>query len=180
MSQRFARPYAKAVLQTAGTVEQGQTVQAELQSFAEAARQFPAILRMARNPAVPREVKESVVTEVCASLSIGPLSQSLLLILVRNFRLVHIDAVLLAVEEILNRRLGVVTAEITTAQPLDDDQEARLRKVLEEMLQQQVRMSTTTSPSLLGGFVARIGSRRYDASLNGQLQRLAIALAQQS
>ena len=178
MSQRFARPYAKAILETARSLEGGQQVQAELQRFAEATREIPDILRMAANPAVPQEVKENVLREICTCLDLGALTQSLLELLTRNYRLVHLEEVVAAVDEIMNRRLGVVTAQVTTAQPLEEAQEARLRKVLEEMLQQQVRMSTSTNPGLLAGFVARIGSRRYDASLNGQLQRLATALAQ--
>ena len=179
MSQRFARPYAKAILATAGSVERGQTVQAELRLFAEATRALPGILRMASNPALPREVKETVLDEISATLQIGPLTLSLLQLLMRNFRLVHIEAVVEAVDDMLNRRLSVVTAQITTAQPLNADQESRLRTVLENMLQQRVLMSTAANPDLLGGFVARIGSRRYDASLSGQLERLASDLAQQ-
>ena len=178
MSQRFARPYAKATLAAAGSLETGQQLQADLERFTEAAREVPAIQRMAANPAVPREVKEQTLAEICRCLDIGPLTSSLIQLLARNFRLAHVDAVLGAVGEILDRRLGVSTAEVITAQPLADSQEARLRQVLGDMLEQQVRLTTSTRPELLAGFVARIGSRRYDASLNGQLERMATTLAQ--
>ncbi|MEE2776236.1 MAG: ATP synthase F1 subunit delta [Acidobacteriota bacterium] len=178
MSQRFARPYATATLDAAKSIEAGQAVLAELQRFVDATREVPAILRMAANPAVPREVKETVLTQISSILELGPLAKSLLDVLLRNYRLVHVEAIAEATEEILNRRSGVVTAQVTTAQAVDEEQEARLRRVLEDILEQKVLMTTSTSPDLLAGFVARIGSRRYDASLSGQLQRLASSLSE--
>lgn len=180
MSQRFARPYAKAFLATAGDLDSGRRAHDELERFADAVRQVPEIARMAANPAIPRETKEQVVGEICGVLGIGGLTRRLLDLLVQNYRLVHLDDIVAAVDEALNRRLGIVTAQVVTAQPLDDDAERRLREVLERLLDQKIRLSVTTQPSLLAGFVARIGSRRYDASLDGQLARLANTLAQEN
>src|SRR3546814_21008598 len=67
--------------------------------------------------------------------------------------------------------LGVVRAEVTTAHPISSDQEQRLRATLESMLEQQVKITMGLDPRLLAGFVARVGSRRYDASLSGQIER---------
>jgi F-type H+-transporting ATPase subunit delta len=137
-------------------------------------------VRMAQNPAVPRRVKEDVLRQIGARLEIGPLVASLLDLLTRNYRLSHIDAVLDAVDRILDRRLGVVRAEVRTAHPLSAEQERRLRVVLETKLAQQVKLELGLEPGLLAGFVARIGSRRYDASLDGQIDRLAATLAEAS
>ena len=96
----------------------------------------------------------------------------------KNYRLIHLEPILESLDQILNRRLGVVTAEVTCAQPLDEDRRARLQAVLARALQQDVELTLRTDPKLLGGFVARIGSYRYDASVDGQLNRLAASLLQ--
>jgi ATP synthase F1 delta subunit len=180
VSQRFARPYAKAFLASAGGLEESQKAQADLATFAETVRQVPEINRMAGNPAIPGEVKEQVLSQIADLLGTGPLTRRLLNVLVHNYRLVHLDDIVEAVDESLNRRMGVVTARVTCAQPLDSAQEQRLRAVLETRLQQKVRLDVTTEPGLLAGFVARIGSRRYDASLDGRLSRLATTLAREN
>lgn len=178
MSRRFARPYAKALLGTAGTTERAVEAREELERFVEAARRVPEILKMASNPAVPRRVKESVLQEICSQLEIGPLTGSLIELLSRNYRLAHTSDVLDVLDQMLDRRLGVVRADVTAAHPLSDRQEQRLRAVLEAMLERQVKLKVDLDPRLLAGFVARIGSQRYDASLDGQIERLADTMAE--
>ena len=178
MSRRFGRPYAQALLQTAGDDDAAKTVRADLGEFAEAAQKVPGIHTMAASPAIPIEVKESVLGEICEKLEIGTLATTFLHLLMKNYRLIRLGEILEAVDQILNRRFGVVVAEVVSAQALDEGRQHRLEEVLGRLLDQQVDLTTKTDPKLLGGFVARIGSYRYDASLNGQLSRLASSLAQ--
>ena len=178
MSRRFARPYAKALLATAAGDDAAKDVRRQLRLFVEAAEQVPGLNKMASNPAIPAEVKERVLAEVCGILELERLARSFLLLLMKNYRLIHLEAILEAFDQILNRRLGVVTAEVTSAQPLDEDRRVRLQAVLARILQQDVELTLRTDPKLLGGFVARIGSYRYDASVDGQLGRLAASLLQ--
>jgi F-type H+-transporting ATPase subunit delta len=178
MSRRFARPYAKAVLDAASTTERGAQVRDELQRFVEATRRVPGIVKMAGNPAVPRRVKEDVLREIGDRLELGPLTRSLLELLQRNYRLAQVGEVLETLDQILDRRLGVVRADVTTAHPLSNDQVDRLRAVLERKLERQVKLAFGVDPRLLAGFVARIGSQRYDASLDGEIERLADTLAE--
>jgi len=119
-----------------------------------------------------------VLREIAAKLAIGPLVRSLIELLERNYRLTQIDQVLDAVDQILDRRLGVVRAEVTTAHRLNADQEQRLRATLESLLEQKVKLTLELDPKLIAGFVARVGSQRYDASLDGQIERLAANLAE--
>ena len=180
MSRRFSTPYAKALLDTASTTERAVAARDQLERFVEATRSFPEIQQMAANPAVPRRVKEDILRQICDRLQIEPLTRSLLELLTKNYRLSQVDAVLAAVDRMLDRRLGVVRAEVRTAHPLSGDQERRLREVLESMLDRKVKLELALDPRLLAGFVARIGSQRYDASLDGQIDRLATTLAEGS
>ena len=180
MSRRFARPYAKAVLDAAGTTDRAVAVRDELARFVDTMGAVPAIEKMASNPAVPRRVKQEVLGEIATRLGLGLLVRSLIELLERNYRLTQIDEVLDTVDQILDRRLGVVRATVTTAHPISTEQERRLRAKLESMLSQQVKLTVNQDPKLIAGFVARIGSERYDASLNGQIERLADTLAEGS
>ena len=180
MSRRFARPYAKAVLRTAGSDDAAKAVRTELQRYLEVAAASPELGKMSASPAVPLEVKQKILAEICQMLEIGALSKSLLDLLMKNYRLIHLDAVLTAIDQLLNRRLGVVVAEVTSAKALDEDQRERLGVVLRKILDQEIDLTLKTDPKLLGGFVARIGSYRYDASLVGQLDRLAGSLTHEN
>ena len=177
MIQRFARPYAQAVLASAASLEEAQTVRDQVRLFRNAMNAVPGLTKMSANPALPMDTKRSVVRKVAAHLGISGLAERLLLLLLENYRLQHLPTVLEALETEVNRRLGVATAEVTTAQPIEDDEAARLRDVLGRMLDREVHVQLAVDPGLIAGFRARVGSTLYDASVRGQLDRLAQRLA---
>jgi len=176
MSRRFARSYAKALLANLTGDAAAKSARNDLARFAEALGAVPALGRMSMSPSVPPSVKASILDTVCEKLEVGASARGLLQLLVRNFRLPHLAEVIAALDDALNQRAGIVTAEVTAARPLDAEQLQRLEQVLAKALDRKVDLSLRTDPKLLAGFVARIGSQRYDASLSGQLDRLASRL----
>jgi F-type H+-transporting ATPase subunit delta len=78
------------------------------------------------------------------------------------------DAFDLAIDE----RLGVVRAEVTSAEPLDNAQRDRIQEELTRVAGKQARCEFSVNPDLIGGVVARIGSTVYDGSVRSQLENL--------
>lgn len=179
MSRRFTRPYAKALLQTLPSDAEAKRVRDELAIYSDAQQALPALQRMASNPAIPPDVRQRVLKGVIEVLGLGRESQVFLGLLLQNMRLIHLDAVLETIDEVLNRRLGIKTAEVSSAVPLDQEQTRHLQEVLNRVLDSKVEVTLKTEPKLLGGFVARIGSYRYDASVQGQLDRMANSMMQE-
>ena len=69
-------------------------------------------------------------------------------------------------------------AEVRIAQAAVIEGEDELRAMLEQ--QGRKRRSTSTSrvdPALIGGFVAKIGSEVYDASVSGKIEKFRESLA---
>ena len=54
---------------------------------------------------------------------------------------------------------------------------AELRRTLEKRFGQRVEVEITTDPRLLGGFVAKVGSEVYDASVIGKIDKFRGSLA---
>lgn len=172
MIYRYARPYAQALMGAAGSVELAQATRDELVAFAEAMRTVPRLGRMASNPGVPPATKRAVVEEIADMLDADQLTRRLLRLLLDNYRLVHLPAIIEAVDELLDRARGVVSATVTAAEELDADQRSRLQGALERLSGSQVRLRSRVDRGLIGGFVAQFGSYRYDASVRGQLALL--------
>ncbi len=180
MIYRYARPYAQALMGAAGTVEKAQATRDDLAAFVEAMRRVPRLGRMASNPGVPPATKREVVHEIADMLGAGDLTRRLLRLLLDNYRLVHLPAILEAIDELLDRARGVVSATVTAAEELDDEQRARLQAALERLSGAEVRLAARVDPGLIGGFVAQFGSHRYDASVRGQLAVLESRLTAES
>lgn len=178
MIQRFARPYAQALLAVAGGIDEAVAVRDQLRALKDAMEAVPGIGKMAANPAVPMEGKLRILRQLAERLGLGDLALRFVELLLSNYRLRYLPVVLEALEAEVNRRLGVAVARVTTAHPLDDEETERLRSTLAGKLDRRVDLELAVDPSLIAGFRARVGSTLYDASLQGQLDRLAERMAE--
>ena len=76
----------------------------------------------------------------------------------------------------LARRRGEVTAEVTSAAPLGDEQQKALAAVLRKEYGDKVQMDVKVDESLIGGLIVRVGSRMVDGSLKSKLRKLEFAM----
>lgn len=68
------------------------------------------------------------------------------------------------------------SADITSALPLTEDEQATIRKELLVKLGGAATIAFHVDPSILGGLVVRVGDRVVDGSLSGQLNDLRMSL----
>jgi F-type H+-transporting ATPase subunit delta len=88
----------------------------------------------------------------------------------------ELAAIVESFELLLDERLGFVRAYVTSATELSAAQRASLEAELSRLSGKTAKLRFSTDPALVGGAVARVGSRSYDGSVRGQLQRLRARL----
>jgi F-type H+-transporting ATPase subunit delta len=71
---------------------------------------------------------------------------------------------------------GIVQAQMVTAYPASESQQAEIIASLRKRLGREVELSCSTDPGLLGGAIIRAGDLVIDGSVRGKLQRLGAAL----
>ena len=171
--RRIARPYAKALLAVAGSLDEAAKVRDELASVASTLHGAPQLGAVLANPAVTQEAKRRVLAAVSERMALLPLSRRLLQALLTRHRLGRLDEVVAGLADAIQQRQGVAVAEVRSAEPLGDDERAELRRVLEAQVGKRLEMRESVDPQLLAGFVAQVDSQLFDGSLRGQLDRLA-------
>ena len=65
---------------------------------------------------------------------------------------------------------------LISATALDQDMQAQMQEKLKTVLQQDVEITFSTNPSLLSGVQIRIGSKVYDSSVKGRLEKMRAQL----
>jgi F-type H+-transporting ATPase subunit delta len=123
------------------------------------------------NPAIPLADREAVLERLLGSRLARP-ALNLVRLLARRGRIEILPAVAAHFGRLLDDSRGIVAATISSAAPLDDDEEAAVRSRVEAMTGREVRLSTEVDPDLIGGLVVRVGDRWIDASVRGRLERL--------
>ena len=176
-ARRFARPYAEALLSVAGSPEQAAAVRDELAAVAAAIRDVPALAAMVSNPVLPVPAKRQAIASIASRMGLSPLALRVLQALAGRHRLGRLGEVVATLSEILDRRQGIGVARVATAEALGDAERGDLQRVLEQKVGKRLQLEVTVDPRLLAGFVAQVDSQLFDASLRGQLDRLAKELA---
>ncbi len=180
MAAAFTNPYVDALLAVAGSVEAAGALLPDLDAFARTLGSSPELRELLRNPAVERVRKADLLGAVTAKLGTAPLAARFLSVLLVNRRLPRLGEVIAAIRERLDRSRNVVEAHLRAARPLADAEAEEIRSALEGRTRRTVRLRTETEPALLGGFVVRIGSEVYDASLASRLARVRAALHEET
>jgi F-type H+-transporting ATPase subunit delta len=181
-SRAAAARYARALFDVArANASQGRSgdpaqVGADLYAFVSLVGGNDELRRTLINPALPPAVKTNIVAALLERQPLCEPVSRLLHMLAERDRL----ALLPDIAEIYQERLldyqQVVRAEVTTAVPLSADKEDALRASLAQATGRQVRLQTSVDPAILGGVVARVGSRVFDGSVARHLERVKAQL----
>jgi F-type H+-transporting ATPase subunit delta len=151
-------------------------VAADLATVETMLAESEALREIIRSPVVSRTSQAAAVIAIAGRAGLGELTRNFLGVLASNRRLFVLSGIIRAFQAMLAIRRGEVTAEVTSAVPLDDGQLAALRESVSRYAGKAVSLRTEVDPGLLGGLVVRIGSRMVDASLRTRLQQLELAM----
>lgn len=176
MVRRFARPYAKAIMDVAGSPEKANDIRAALATFNEARHSSAELREVFANPGIDVDAKIAIAGQIAGRLSTEGMAVKVIEVLIRNRRINDLDAIVDALATYVNEATNTVVAEVSSAHELSRDELESLRRTLEKKFAKRVDVRVTTDPALLGGFVARIGSEIFDASVAGKIDKFRESL----
>ena len=172
----FARPYVDALFEVAGSPDAVEALLPALDTVARALETSGELRDFVANPGVGRKEKRAHVEALAAKAEAPAVATRLLCALLDRGRLPKLAPVLGAIRDRLDEARGVVEATVRSAAPLDADALKGIREALEARTGTRVRLRTELDPSLLSGFVVRLESEVFDASLSHRLTRARKAL----
>jgi F-type H+-transporting ATPase subunit delta len=141
----------------------------QLQKFAALLNEQPDSRRFLQNPAMAGDRRNRLLKEIAAALGFDRRVANFINILADRNRLPYLEEIIEEYQRLMDKRLGMVRARITTARMLDSGQQQELARKLQQVTGMQVRMEVAIDPSLIGGMVAQVGSTIYDGSVRQQL-----------
>jgi F-type H+-transporting ATPase subunit delta len=168
IANRYARALADVITERRETNE----IVSELNLFAGMMRQHEQLRDVFASPVLPLKRKRAVLNELLARLELRPTSNNFLHLLLNNSRLHELDQMLRALSRELDARTNIVSAEITTARDIGEQEKSMLHDKLKGATGKEVRLQFTTDPNIIGGVVTRIGSLIYDGSIKNQLAQI--------
>ena len=165
----IAARYASALFDIADERHTLDQIEGDLQTLKRLLADNADLRAALRNPMYSSHDQGKAVAEIGKAAGLSPVILSFLGVLARNRRLFALDAIADAFLSELARRRGQMSVDVTSAQPLTDDQTARLTEKLNQTLAAKVQVNAKVDPSLLGGLVVKIGSKLIDSSIRTKL-----------
>ena len=132
----------------------------------------PQLLEVFRNPTIPYDQKQRVTKTLIERTRVRPTTANFLQVLLQNHRLAELHEINRFFVLELDRRSGIVSAQVTTARPVPESSQDALRARLAALTGSEVRLQFAVDEELIGGIVTRIGSTVYDGSVRSQLQQI--------
>ena len=170
--QYLAAVYAKALLGATERAANTEAVLEELEALlSEVFQRLPKLESALTSPRVGQEEKLRLL-----ELAIGSrVSQSLLdflKVLARRGRLDCLRAITRAARQQLNEIRGRVEVTLVTAEPLGEDSTRQAAERLQTALGQEIDLSTSVDPDLIGGAIVRVGDTIIDGSVINRLEQM--------
>ena len=167
---RAAIRYAKAILETA--VSAGKTVQVndDMKSIVDSASGSQELSEFLSSPIISSEVKMNALSEVFANVQSE--TKMLFKLLQENKRFEILEPIASQFNRLFDEMNGVEVAKVTTAFPITPELETKVLAKIAEISNKKITIENIVDPSIIGGFVLRIGDKQYNASVANRLQEL--------
>lgn len=133
-------------------------------------------VRYFKSPVVPLEKKKGLIEQVLQKIEASEELKRVLVLMAEKDRLGIIKDFVSEFEKFVNLRLGVVKAEIVSAVEIDEETLSKIREKIENLFGKKAEITTKLDPSIIGGFIIKVGDKVLDASVRTQLENLKKAI----
>jgi F-type H+-transporting ATPase subunit delta len=174
-SEAAAR-YARAAFDLAKEAKSLEAVEQDFAKLASAWFQSAELRGVARSPLIDPAEKARALTAVAAKLGISDLGRKLIGVVASNRRAAELPGIGSAYRALVALERGARQVEIVSARPLGPTEKTAIVEALGKQLGAKVEAETSVDESLIGGFVVRVGSRQFDASVKSKLDALRLQL----
>jgi len=170
----IARPYAEAVFALAKERDE-LSKWSDMLSLVVGVYDDPQLQAAIASPTVTSADIERLMLAVCGERIDGN-ARNFIQLLVRNGRLPALEEIRRLYGHLKSEDEGVVEAQISSAFPLEGKELEQLVSLLSKRYEKNISPTVDVDSDLIGGIKVQVGDKVWDASVRGQLQKMATAL----
>lgn len=163
--------YAKALYRYAHKHGQERSVYDSTVALNHSYLQYEALRRTLANPILAVEEKEKLIA-LAAGREVSEEFRQFVRLVIRQKREDFLQMICLSYQEIYRVAHKLLHVDIVTAVPVDAATEKAIADRLEQLTHETVDIRSTVDPSIIGGYILRWDTYRWDASVTSQLRQI--------
>lgn len=167
----ISQRYALALFNLALEMDKIDRMSSDMNLVLEVTRENPEFRRLLASPIIPERKKTSIIKGIFEK-HLDPLSFRFLQLVTRKEREVYLENICEHFALLYKKHKNIITIEITTAYPIDDEIRTKIIALIEDTQKKKVELTEKIDEKIIGGVVLRVDDKKYDASLRRQLLRL--------
>lgn len=160
---RAAQRYAKAILDLAKDQKASDAVYDDMESISKTITASDELMDVLASPVIKNQLKKNALREIFRD--VHPVTLGAFDILLENNRISILKSVAQKYLELYNEINQIQVATVTTAIPLDKRLEIKIQDKILELTGKGATIKNIVDPSIIGGFILRIGDLQYNASV---------------
>ena len=168
---QIAKKYSRAILNTVELSDIPRVIE-ELKAFSSLMDDNRQLKLLFAGKIFTDEEKGKAFEAIKPSLKFNTGTEKFLNLIIGQGNLAAIKEIIAYTIEVYNEKQKKATAVVVSPVSLDKGYSDRLKIALKNLIDRDVDIENKVDPSLLGGFVVRVGSTIYDSSVRGQLRLL--------
>jgi F-type H+-transporting ATPase subunit delta len=176
----IADRYARAIFELGVETGQLAPITEQLRRFAQVYSGSAELRAVLDNPIIEQEKRDGVLADVSARLGLMGNALNLIKLLASRKKLRIVPEIARRLDRFSDEKAGVVRATVTSARAMPDDFYRRLVAELEAATARKIVLERREDPTLIAGFVTRIGDNTIDGSVRGRLTEIERQLVGQS
>jgi F-type H+-transporting ATPase subunit delta len=172
MSSKAASRYAKSLIDLSTEQNSLEEMKNDMVLFEQVVDSNSELEAILKNPIVPLDKKSGILNDVFGS-KVHKITQSFLKLVVNKGRAGILFETSKQFIHQYNLIKGIVTAEVTSAIALTDDNRNEIVSLVKKELgANEVIIKEKVDEKLIGGFVLKVGDKQFDASVASGLNKL--------
>jgi len=168
--EEIAQVYSRSLFEVAKEHQKLDLIKEQLAAFTEAVEQDRQLAIFFFSPYFSTDEKKRGLDR--ALVDADPIFVNFLHVLIENHRMPVLFRARKQFEVLWDREHRLLPVEVTSAVALDPAVADELGQRIREQTGQNVELTSTVDPDILGGIVLRVGNSILDASIRNRLQQL--------
>ena len=129
-----------------------------------------------RSPLVNSDEKLNILLKIFSQSNLHDLTTTFLKVLSDNKRISNLISIILQFKKINSEKRGDITADITSADELSEDEKNNITNQLKNSLGQKLSLNFDVDKDIIGGLIVRVGSKMIDTYILNKINKLKIAM----